>query len=352
MRPTEHYQQLIEQGVIEHDDRQSALTQELDRLYRDLTSHKVLSRFRKQDIQGLYVWGGVGTGKSFLVDNFYHCLPIEDKLRIHFHRFMDIVHQELKAHTGHRDPLSQVADEFAKRARIVCIDELIVNDIVDAMVLAGLFAALYERGICLVFTGNIKPDKLYIRGLQRQRFLPAIELIKQHSVVFHLNSPLDYRSYAATTCVNYYFPLSSKTDDKMCERFLRKAGVDSIESGVIKLLGRDVDYVAKAPNIIWFDFIKICGVPRSQKDFLRLSKQYQIILISDVMKIKADETDLVRSFINLIDVMYDAKIKLIISAQVDTDQLYIKGKLLFPFARTMSRLLEMRTAEWPDKLQR
>ncbi len=357
MLPSLHYQQLIEQGYIERDEQQLKLLPRLDTLSTLLseqnTLHQRLSRkLRKifgcsRPPKGLYVWGGVGTGKSFLMDNFFNCLPFTDKLRMHFHNFMDSVHFELTEYQGTADPLMQIAKDFAKRARILCLDELMVNDIADAMILAELFKKLLAYGVCLVFTSNIEPSRLYEKGLQRQRFLPAIALIEEHTDVIKLDGGFDYRERNRGHAQHYLYPLSEKTDQMMRENFLRLCGGHAISAGQIELHHRHIDFIAKAPGIIWFNFSKICAVPRSQKDYLAIAADFKTVMISDVVAMKPHETTVVQDFISLIDVLYDHRVRVIISAEVAIDQLYPHGRLVFPFMRTMSRLMEMQGLDWP-----
>lgn len=356
MKPSVHYQQLIETRLIERDEQQMKLLPLLDELYTELCSQnqlgvKVPRKIRQffgcgRPPKGLYVWGGVGTGKSFLIDNFFNCLPFTDKLRMHFHNFMDSVHFELTEYQGTADPLTQVAKDFAKRTRILCLDELMVNDIADAMILGELFKKLIAHEVCLVFTSNIEPSRLYEKGLQRQRFLPAIKLIEEHSHIIKLDSGFDYRERNSGHAQHYLQPLNENTDAKMREYFLQYSNGEDISAGEIEIHDRHIKFIGRAHDVIWFNFSKICTVPRSQKDYLAIAKDFKTVMISDVVALKPHETTIVQDFISLIDVLYDHKVRVIISAQVGIDQLYPHGRLVFPFMRTMSRLMEMQGLDW------
>jgi cell division protein ZapE len=359
MLPSEHYHELIQRGYIERDEQQLKVLPRLDALTLLLTKKESLRErcFRKfqaffgraKPPKGLYVWGGVGTGKSFLIDNFFNGLAFSQKLRMHFHNFMESVHYELTEYQGTADPLTQVAKDFAKRTRILCLDELMVNDIADAMILAELFKKLLSHGVCLVFTSNIEASRLYEKGLQRQRFLPAIALIEEHTEMIKLDSGFDYRKRNQGHAQHYLRPLNEKTDQKMREYFLQYSKGQAISAGHIEIHERHIEFIARAEDIIWFNFSKICTIPRSQKDYLAIASVFNTVMISDVMAIKAHETAIAQDFIHLIDILYENRIRLIISAEVSIDQLYPHGRLLFPFMRTMSRLMEMQSLDWADK---
>jgi cell division protein ZapE len=358
MLPSQHYHHLIEHGYIECDEQQLTVLPRLDALTVLLSApESALQKFSRnirrllgwgQPPKGLYVWGGVGTGKSFLIDNFFNGLPFADKLRMHFHNFMESVHFELTEYQGTADPLTQVAKDFAKRTRILCLDELMVNDIADAMILAELFKKLLAHGVCLVFTSNIEPSRLYEKGLQRQRFLPAIALIEAHTDIIKLDTGFDYRERHRGHAEHYLTPLNEKTDQKMREIFLHYSEDQALSAGQIEIHHRHIDFIARAPGIIWFNFSKICAVPRSQNDYLAIAADFKTVMISDVIAIKPHETAVVQDFISLIDVLYDHRVRVIISAAVAIDQLYPHGRLVFPFMRTMSRLMEMQGLDWAD----
>lgn len=343
--PLESYQEQLNADILQYDANQEIVVDALDQLYQELI--QPIPWYRKLFLRpaaphGIYLWGSVGTGKTYLIDIFFHALPFDNKLRMHFHAFMQVVHAELHTHKGKTNPLKFVAKEFASKARVICLDELIVNDITDAMMLTGLFRYLNHFGVCLLFTSNITPDRLYEKGLQRQRFLPAIELIKQHSNVIELQTDIDYRQKFKDHQFNYYHPLE---DEALDERFLTLTeGI--VRDDSITIHGRQIDVIKRSDNTIWFDFRTICGVPRSAKDFLTIADEFPNILISNLTEIDSQENNLIRSFINLIDVLYDNKNLVIISAVSPIYDIYPEGKFLFPFARTQSRITEMQAENW------
>lgn len=340
------YEQQINSGILQPDARQKQVIGLLDTLYQSLIQPKhFLEKFhlKKTKIpKGVYLWGSVGTGKTHLIDIFFHAIPFEKKLRIHFHAFMQVVHTELAEHNGKKNPLRFVAKEIADKASILCLDELIVNDVTDAMLLAQLFKYLYEYKVCVLFTSNIEPDRLYENGLQRQRFIPAIEFIKSHSSIVELSSNNDYRQQYKEHSHNYIFPY----DDIELEQRFQKLHEGEVTNKSLTLYGREIQVIKRAKNILWCDFTILCGVPRSQKDFLQLAKEFPIIMVSNLCNIKKDQNNLIRSFINLIDVLYDNQSHLIISAESPIHEIYTEGRFLFAFARTQSRITEMQAEDW------
>ncbi len=355
-QPSKHYVQLIQQGYIERDVQQQQMLVKLDALYDQLTKPVGLVACLRRSFyrllgqsappRGVYIWGSVGTGKSFLIDNFFNCLPFQDKLRMHFHHFMEVVHYSLTEYQGVRDPLKQIAADFALRTRILCLDELMVNDIADAMILAELFKSLLAEEVCLVFTSNIEPSRLYEKGLQRQRFLPAIDLIQAHCEVLSLSGELDYRQRNFGHAKHYLTPLNEASDAQIRQYFLQYSGTHSVSAGTIEVLKRSIEVIAESEGVIWFNFAKICSVPRSQKDYLAISESYHTVLVSDVPKFAPADLSRAQCFIHLIDILYDRRIRLIISATCPIDQLYTRGRLLVPFTRTQSRLMEMQALDW------
>lgn len=302
--------------------------------------------------RGLYFWGGVGRGKTYLMDMFYDALPGDAKLRIHFHRFMRHVHQQLATLPGVKNPLEVVADRIAKQARVICFDEFFVSDITDAMILAGMFEALFARGVCLVATSNIEPDGLYKDGLQRARFLPAIELIKQHTEVVNIDGGVDYRLRALERAELYHSPLDSQADISLLRSFeqlapQRESEFFCVETDVaIEIEGRDIQARYLADDVVWFDFDAICDGPRSQNDYIELAREFHAVLISNVPQMGVNNEDKARRFINLVDEFYDHNIKLVLSAEVALHELYQGGRLQFEFQRTQSRLQEMQSHDY------
>jgi cell division protein ZapE len=302
--------------------------------------------------QGLYFWGGVGRGKTYLMDMFYDSVPGEAKLRIHFHRFMRRVHHELTDLDGVKNPLERVADKIAAEASLICFDEFFVSDITDAMILAGMFEALFARGVCLVATSNIAPDELYKDGLQRARFLPAIALVKAHTEVLNVDGGVDYRLRTLEQAQLYYTPLDQGADISLMSSFERlapnKEGTEvNIEVDVpIEIEGRYIQSRYLADDVVWFDFNALCDGPRSQNDYIELAKEFHTVLISDVPQMGRDNEDRARRFIHLVDEFYDRNIKLVLSAEVELFDLYASGRLAFEFQRTCSRLQEMQSHDY------
>lgn len=352
MLPSELYQTKLKAGEIKQDNKQQVVIAVFDELVNKLQNknNSFLNNFKKifheqTPVQGLYLWGSVGIGKTFMMDIFYECLSIKKKLRIHFHQFMENVHKDLNQYLGKKDPLKLVAKRIADKTSVLCFDEFFVKDITDAMVFVGLLQELFNLGVCLIATSNCEPIDLYKHGLQRQNFLPAIKLIEQNMQVIHLDSALDYRTKHLSNAGVYYTPLDQQADDHMEKAFSLYAEGE-VSSNPVMIIGREIKVIKRTNKIIWFDFTKICGVPRSQRDYLELVKTYEVILVSNIPKIKPEERDYITCFINLVDILYDAGVKLIASAEVQPHEIYTTGKLNFEFGRTESRLLEMQSADY------
>lgn len=322
----------------------------VDEALRDKKAGSLFGKFRKKKydpVKGLYFWGGVGRGKTYLMDNFYESLPFDRKLRIHFHRFMQRVHTELTKLEGQSDPLLVVADQLAEEARIICFDEFFVSDIGDAMILAGLMEALFARGVSLVCTSNIVPDGLYKDGLQRARFLPAIELVKKHTEVVNVDGGTDYRLRTLQQAELYHYPLDQQATRNL-EKYFSQLAVESVASQNLKMEinGRDLTAERHADDVVWFEFTELCDGPRSQNDYIELAREFHAVILSNVPTMSADNDDQARRFINLIDEFYDRNVKLIVSAEAPIHALYEGGRLNFEFERTESRLLEMQSEEY------
>ena len=356
--PLSRYLSLVDAGDCNYDAEQEKAMQALNRLYGELmASRRPTSVFEKvfsfgkkkywQPVRGLYFWGGVGRGKTWLMDIFYDALPFEEKQRIHFHRFMRNIHRELTALKGQADPLQVIAANLAKNCRVICFDEFFVSDITDAMLLAGLFESLFAHGVCLVATSNIEPDGLYRDGLQRARFLPAIALIKQHTRVMNLDGGIDYRLRTLEQAELYHSPLDAAAQSSLMKSFTRLAPDDHyLSNTVIDIEGRELAVKHISDDVAWFDFYTLCDGPRSQHDYIELAKEFHAILISDVPQMDENNEDMARRFIHLIDEFYDRKIKLVISAEVPLEHLYAGGRLAFEFERTQSRLWEMQSRDY------
>ena len=295
--------------------------------------------------RGVYLWGGVGRGKTFLMDLFHANVGVPAR-REHFHRLMKDVHARLRDLRDKPDPLELVAAGIAGDTRVLCLDELFVSDIADAMLLAGLFAGLRERNVTLVFTSNLPPAELYRDGLQRQRFLPAIALIEQHCEVINVDAGQDYRLRQLEKAPLYLDARLPGARDQLHARFDELAGASERAAGDIMVEGRAIPYQARADEVIWFDFADLCAGPRSQADYVELARDFHTVLVSDVPQLDALQDNPARRFIALVDEFYDRGVKLIVSAHASVDELYVGERLRFEFERTRSRLAEMQAHEY------
>lgn len=302
--------------------------------------------------EGLYLWGGVGRGKTWLVDIFYNHLPFDQKLRLHFHQFMRQTHEELAELKGQADPLELVADRLAQKARVLCLDEFIVTDIGDAMILAGLLRALFSRGVTLVTTSNTEPDNLYKDGIQRASFLPAIHLLNQHTGIIELDSDTDYRLRYLEQATVYHSPLGPSVDQLLEEEFDNLAPEPGERDSSVFIVHRDIPVRRIADDVVWFDFIALCGPPRSQADYLELARRFHTVIISDIPLLGPALDDATRRFLYLLDEFYDRGVKLIISAAEKPDTLYQGERLAFDFQRAISRLQEMQSTAYLAKEHR
>jgi cell division protein ZapE len=357
MGPLELYRARVAGGALAADPAQEKMVAALQRLYDDLVREREPARGWRRGVakllgqrahpkRGLYLWGGVGRGKTLMMDLFFGALPFQDKLRRHFHRFMADVHEHLKELGEREDPLELVADRIAAEARIVCFDELVVTDIADAMILGTLFAALFERGVTLAATSNIEPGQLYRDGLQRQRFVPTIELLRKRCEVLHVDGAVDYRLRVLKRADVYQTPSGAAADAHLDEYFDAIAPDEGDHGGALEVLGRRIDYLRAADGVIWFDFAAICDGPRSQDDYIELSRLYQTVLVSNVPRFDALLENQARRFIALVDEFYDRRVKLILSAAAPAGELYAGEKLRRDFQRTRSRLIEMQTHDY------
>lgn len=346
--PKQLYQSQLEANEIQHDALQAQVVDQLESIYDQLTQERsLLRRLSGQPfVKGLYMWGDVGAGKTFLMDLFYEALPFSEKLRLHFHVFMRDVHEELKQLQGKKNPLKRVAKNVRAKARVLCFDEFHVNDIADAMLLRGFLEALFNEGVVLVTTSNVPPIKLYWKGLQRQQFLPVIALLEEQTEVVHLDNAIDYRLRYLNDAGVYHVPLSEATTAIMTDCFRQLAGAHVRLENRVRVAGRDIPVRGLAEDIVWFDFHAICGIPRSQRDYIEISRQYKTVMMSGLEVIKSEQSDLARSLINLVDVFYDAGVNLICSASVAIEEIYPTGPLAFEFKRCISRMIEMRSEQY------
>ena len=295
--------------------------------------------------KGVYMYGGVGRGKSFLMDCFYSAVPLKRKTRLHFHEFMREVHRELRDLQGTVNPLDELGKRIAKRYRLICFDEFHVADITDAMLLQRLLSALFNNGVGFVTTSNFKPDDLYPNGLHRDRILPAIELLKSNLQVICVDNGTDYRRRTLEDLKLYHTPLDSEANNQMMQAFMRLAESQD-ENPVLQIESRQIQARRRAGGVVWFDFKTLCGGPRSQNDYLEIAAQFHTVLLSDVPAMPVRMASEARRFTWLIDVLYDRRVKLIMSAAVRPEALYNEGPLAHEFPRTISRLNEMQTDEF------
>ena len=310
---------------------------------------KITARLRRdgppEGERGLYLWGGVGRGKTFLMDLFHAHAGVPAR-REHFHRFMKDVHARLRELREERDPLELVADAMARDARVLCLDELFVTDIADAMLLAGLFTALVERGVTLVFTSNVPPSGLYEGGLQRQRFLPAIALIERHTEVVNVDAGQDYRLRRLERAPLYLDAREPGVEERLAQRFADLGDTPARGPGEVEVEGRRIAYVAGTDETIWFEFQAICGGPRSQSDYVEIARDFHTVAVSGVPRLDATRDDEARRFIALVDEFYDRGVKLLLAAEAPPDELYAGERLRFAFERTRSRLAEMQAKDY------
>ena len=306
----------------------------------------LLGKNRARPIRGAYLWGGVGRGKTFVMDIFFDGLPFEDKLRQHFHRLMYHVHGQLKRLGHQQDPLEMVAGDLARRARVICFDEFFVADIADAMILGRLLKNLFERGVTLVATSNIPPDRLYLDGLQRRQFLPAIDLLKDHTEVLEVDGDTDYRLRVLEQAEIYHSPLDVEATNNLASYFERIAPEPGIADRSIEIHGREIPFRRRADGIAWFDFTALCAGPRSQDDYIEIARSFQTVIVSDLPVLDRLREDEARRFIALVDEFYDRRVKLILSAAAPVTAIYTGRRLRHEFERARSRLLEMQSHEY------
>lgn len=353
--PSDRYHAKLQSGEFQEDPAQAQVVALLDDLFVRLNSRPVrqsfvarlLARFKPEPmIEGLYIWGGVGRGKTMLMDLFFDCLPEDRRLRMHFHRFMRHVHKGLQTWSGHADPLRKVAAELAQQADVLCFDEFFVSDIGDAMILGEVMAALFERGVTLVATSNVEPSRLYENGLQRRRFLPAIELLERHTHVHHMSDGMDFRLRALEQAEIYHYPLDAGAEDSLARSFAALAPGDPMHDQELLIEGRVMRAKRLIDDVVWFEFKELCEGPRSQNDYIELAMEFHAVLVSNIPILDEKKEDAARRFISLVDEFYDHGVKLLISADAPIPELYQGNRLRFEFERTQSRLFEMQSHEY------
>lgn len=349
------YTDIVSKQGLLPDDAQLRVVKVLQKLQLELQARvspwqALLARTglgpARKPVRGLYLWGGVGGGKTFLMDLFFEHLDVADKRRIHFHRIMREVHQRIKQLGDTEDPLDKVAADIAAETRVLCFDEFYVSDIADAMILGRLLQCLFSRGVTLVATSNAAPTALYPDGLQRERFLPAIESLQRYTNVLELDAGLDYRFRLLQQAGTYLSPAGEAADEKLLAFFKGVAHGDVVKDGDVEILGRDIRAKYCAKGVAWFEFSQICDGPRSQNDYIEIARWYQTVIVSSVPVLDRNLENPARRFIAMVDEFYDRRVNLILSAAVSIDQLYQGSQLEFEFQRTVSRLTEMQSAEY------
>lgn len=357
MTPQQKYQQDLLRPGFQADPAQRMAISRLERLYQDLQRRPTPTRsgglfgwLQKpkppEPIQGIYMWGGVGRGKTWLMDTFFESLPGERKLRCHFHRFMHRIHDELNALNGQTDPLKQIASKLASETDIICFDEFFVSDITDAMLLGTLFQELFGHGVVLVATSNIPPQELYRNGLQRARFLPAIALIERHCEILNVDGGIDYRLRTLEQAEIYHCPLDLQAKSNLERYFQQLTGGHEARVGDLEINHRQLVSLGMGEGVLYMEFEQLCCTPRSQNDYIELAKLFHTVLLANVQPMGAGTDDAARRFIAMVDEFYERHVKLIISAAVPMADLYGEGLLNFEFQRCLSRLQEMQSHEY------
>lgn len=355
MKLIDQYKLACEKYGYQIDIQQLAVIEKMQQLRSNLLAEQkrrdsFWGRFRRrQCIKGLYLWGSVGIGKTFLMDCFYDSLDLPNKQRIHFHDFMREIHVKLKALQGQKNPLHKIAKEYAASTIILCLDEIIVTDITDAMLLGKFLQLLFKQGVCLVTTSNTEPDMLYYRGLQRQQFLPAIAAIKKHTDIQHIDTTMDYRQLFLKKSGVFHIPHNQHAIQTMEETFDMLGHGEHVDYSPIHILERDIHVVKRTQTMAWFEFNVICNTPRSQRDYLELVKHYDTFFVSHIPHIPQHANNTINLFIRFIDILYDAKAHLFCSLEKPIDDIYTEGNQLKAFARTASRLNEMRSVEYATR---
>jgi len=346
--PLAIYTALINNGDYTADPAQRRAVEALERVWVELNTNqdsgwwaKMRSGQRKP-VTGLYLWGDVGRGKTWLMDMFFNSLPGADKQRIHFHRFMARVHTALNNKPNTRNPLPAIARQWAEQCRVLCFDEFFVADIADAMLLGGLLQALFAEGVTLIATSNVPPDQLYQQGLQRARFLPAIEALKKYTRSIHVDGTQDYRLRILQRSETYLQPLGDQAEASLARAY-RRMSCDSSLQASLEINGRILNARHRSEGIIWFSFEVLCEQARSTSDYIEIARAFNTVILSDIPLMNEGNADAARRFVNLVDEFYDRNVKMLVSAATPVDKLYTGNRLSFEFKRTASRLTEMQS---------
>jgi cell division protein ZapE len=358
------YQQWVDRGHIHYDVQQQGAVQALAQLevrivqqaqswkYQSLRQLNKRLPIAIRPEPGIYLWGGVGRGKTLLLDLFYQALPLVKKKRYHFHRFMYQVHQDLTQYQGSKNPLKKVAAKLGQELDVLCFDEFFVSDIADAMLLGKLLAYLFAQGITLVATSNIAPAQLYLNGLAREQFLAAIQLLTIHTQIIHLPGDTDYRVQSLSQAQLYFSPLTSTTEQQLAQYFQQLAKVPGTPGLVLTINQRPIPTLRCAGDVVWFSFKVLCQSPRSQNDYIEIARTFHSVLVSAVPQLDSTQEEAARRFIALVDEFYERKVKLIMAAATDIVQLYQGRRLAFEFKRTISRLTEMQSKAYLARAHR
>lgn len=347
MTLTAEYDAAIARGEIKDDLLQREILNPMQGLVDDMDqgNSSWLPRLFRKPIRGIYLYGPVGVGKTYLVDMLFNKVGIEKKVRFHFHHFMQQIDLQLRTLQGQKDPVGQIAKKIAQTTQLLCFDEFLVHDVAYAMILAKLLPELIAQKVVLVISSNTAPDDLYRNGVQRDRFIPAIVAIKNNCEVLLLNEPTDYRLGRTHLLEAYLYPLTQEKQALMESQFRQEAG-EIEENGFIVVQNRDIPFKKCSGRVIWFSFAIICDLPRSQLDYLEISERFDTIFVSDVPILGEKHTTQAIMFIHFIDVMYDRGVKVILSAAAPAAELYVKGEMLETFKRTLSRLEEMQSVDY------
>ncbi|MDO5768646.1 MAG: cell division protein ZapE [Psychrobacter sp.] len=353
LSPLQRYEKAVNSGDFTRDEQQFQAMRYLDDIYQQLQHNqqqkKGLFGFLRPDPEppkGLYMWGGVGRGKTWMMDMFFESLTINRKMRMHFHHFMKRVHHDLISLQGQSDPLEKVADIIHKEAIVICFDEFFVSNVSDAMILGDLFTMLFNRGITLVATSNIAPDGLYKDGLHRDRFLPAIKEVERHTTVMNIDSGIDYRLRVLQQAELYEYPLTKENHHWLANRFATLSNNQKISKEPITINGRQIKINARTETMLYCEFRHLCMEPRSAADFIEIASKFATVLIDSVPALQDDLRDPTRRFIYLVDEFYDRRVKLLVRAEQPIMELYQGEKLAFEIERTRSRLLEMQSEDY------
>ncbi|CAG8998939.1 MAG: Cell division protein ZapE [Candidatus Celerinatantimonas neptuna] len=357
MTPQQRYLNDVQTQLIIADQGQERAVQALDRLYHEFEDkpgnapRKAFWLFDKKitkakdPVWGVYMWGGVGRGKTYLMDLFVECLPQDCVLRLHFYHFMQQVHQQLTSLQGEKNPLQLIAQNIAKKTRLICFDEFFVSDITDAMLLGTLFEALFKEGVGLVATSNIQPDQLYHNGLQRSRFLPAIALIEKHCEVINVDGDTDYRLRTLIQADCYHWPLDENSKVHLEKAFLELTR-DMPVAGQFEIAGRQIDYLGKSDGVLYISFQALCQSARNSQDYIEIASRFHTVILAQLPALDDSLNDATRRFITVVDEFYERHVALLISAECSSDLLYQGKRLAFEFERCQSRMQEMRSEQY------